>query len=185
MRKAESLSQKETINFLNKCWMTHDGMWFSHCLQELGIEMTNKLNKAAIKSLSSIEIARMKKALGFNEPIENFDDFKMFFDEASHLVISDFMGGKFTYPEANKIAWSFTDGKCFANAGVSMLGAIENYECGVLYRVKCWLDELGIKHRFSPEIGKCHLHVSGSCSGEIHLFLEVGGRPPVPPLSRL
>lgn len=172
MRKVESLQQKEILDFLNKCWMTHDGMWFFHSLQEFGIEATNKLNKSAIKSLSSIEIARMKKILDCNKAIENFDEFKFFFDEASNLLIPDFMGGKFTCPEINKMAWSFNNGKCFAHDGVKMLGAIEHYECGVLYRVKCWLDELGIKHRFNPEIGKCHMHISDSCSGEIQLFIK-------------
>ena len=171
MRKAKHIQQKETVDLLNKCWMTHDGMWFFHCLQEFGIEATNKINKSAIKSLSSIEIARVKKTLDYIEPIENFDAFKTFFDEASELMIPDFMNVSFTYPEKNKIAWAFNQGKCFAYAGIKMIGAIEKYECGVLYRIKCWLDELGIKHRFIPEIGKCHMHVRGDCSGEIQLFL--------------
>jgi len=171
LRKAENLQQKEIVDFLNKNWMTHDGMWFFHCLEGFGIEATNKLNKSAIKSLAPIEIARMKKTLGC-ESIENFHEFKAFFAEASNLLIPDFMGGKFTYPEENKIAWGFHDGECFAHAGIKMLGAIDHYECGVLYRVKCWLDELGISHRFSPEIGKCHMHISGSCSGEIQLFVK-------------
>lgn len=169
LRKAESLEQKEIVNFLNKNWMTHDGMWFFNCLREYGIEVTNKLNKSAITLLAPIEIARMKKLLGC-ESIENIDEFKAFFKEAAHLLIPDFMNGKFTYSEENKMAWSFDNGKCFAYNGVKKLGVIEHYECGVLYRVKCWLDELGIKNRFVPEIGKCHMHISGSCSGEIQLF---------------
>ena len=76
MRKAENIQQKETVDLLNKCWMTHDGMWFFHCLQELGIEATNKINKSAIKSLSSIEIARVRKTLDCINPIEDFDEFK-------------------------------------------------------------------------------------------------------------
>jgi len=40
--------------------MTHDGMWFFHCLQEFGIEATNKINKSAIKFLSSIEDKKKK-----------------------------------------------------------------------------------------------------------------------------
>jgi len=47
MSNLEHLPQKEVIDLLNKCWMTHDGMWFFHCLQELGIKQTNKLNKSA------------------------------------------------------------------------------------------------------------------------------------------
>ncbi len=66
LREAKNIQQKETVDLLNKCWMTHDGMWFFHCLQEFGIEVTNKLNKSAIKSLSSIEIVKNKKNVGLH-----------------------------------------------------------------------------------------------------------------------
>ncbi len=63
MRSVQEISQKECIDLLGKCWMTHDGMWFFHCLQEFGIAATNKINKSAIQSLSSIEINRIKHVL--------------------------------------------------------------------------------------------------------------------------
>lgn len=50
--------------------MTHDGMWFFHCLQEFGIEVTNKINKSAILSLSSIEIRRIRSILGFKKALK-------------------------------------------------------------------------------------------------------------------
>lgn len=171
MRAAKNIQQEETVVLLNKCWMTHDGMWFFHCLQEFGIEATNKLNKSAIKSLSSIEISRVIKTLDCIAPIEDFDGFRDFFHEATNLMIPDFMNVQFSYPKINTMAWEFNQNRCFAYTGIKRLGVIEQYECGVLYRIKCWLDELEIKHRFIPEIGKCHMHVNGSCSGEIQLFL--------------
>ncbi len=173
MREAKDIEQKETVDLLNKCWMTHDGMWFFHCLQEFGIEATNKINKSAIKSLSSIEIARVKKTLNCIERIEDFDKFKAFFVEVANLMIPDFMNVKFAYLEKDKMTWEFNQNRCFAYAGIKRLGVIQQYECGVLYRIKCWLDELGIKHRFIPEIGKCHMHANGNCSGEIQLFFPV------------
>ena len=149
MRKAKNIKQEETVELLNKCWMTHDGMWFFHCLQEFGIEATNKINKSAIKSLSAIEIARVKKALDCTAPIEDFNEFKQFFHEAANLMIPDFMNVKFAYPDKNKMAWEFNQNKCFAYTGMKRLGVVAQYECGVLYRIKCWLDELGIKHKFN------------------------------------
>jgi hypothetical protein len=171
MRRAGNISQEETVELLNKCWMTHDGMWFFHCLQNLGIDATNKINKAAIKSLSAIEIARIRKILDCFEPLETFDAFKNFFSEATSLMIPDFMNVTFSFPEKNIMTWQFNHEKCFAYAGVKRLGAIEKYECGVLYRIKCWLDEFTIKHAFFPEIGRCHMQNSGDCSGKIQLFL--------------
>ncbi len=170
LRSVENIPQKEIIDLLNKCWMTHDGMWFFHCLQEFGIEATNKLNKSAIKSLSSIEIKRIKSILGLKKSIENFEEFRQFFIEASKLVIPDFMNVRFSFPEENQMTWEFDQGKCFAYVGVKRLGAIGKYECGPLYRIKCWLKELRIKYKFNPEIEGCIMPLRGNCSGEIQLY---------------
>lgn len=166
-----NITKKETVDLLNKCWMTHDGMWFFHCLQEFGIDTTNKINKSAIKSLSSIEIQRIKNTLGIDNETDNYDDFRSFFEGASKLMIPDFMNVTFSYPEKNKMAWEFKQGKCFAYTGIKRIGSIDRYECGVLYRIKCWMEELGIKHKFNPEIDRCLMHRTGNCSGEIQLFL--------------
>ena len=171
MKSVENIPKGEMIDLLNKCWMTHDGMWFFHCLQEFGIEVTNKINKSAIKSLSVIEIERVKKAIGLDGQIKNHKEFKAFFIEVSKLMIPEFMDVTFDYPDNNKMTWKFNKGKCFAYSGIKKLGVIENYDCGVLYRIKCWLDSLCINHRFSPEIGICSMHHTGDCSGEIHLFI--------------
>lgn len=169
MRAVQNISQKETIDLLGKCWMTHDGMWFFHCLQEFGIAATNKINKSAIHSLSAIEIKRIKHVLGFEKNIENFDEFKLFFIEASKLMVPDFMHVSFSFPEQNKMAWAFDQGKCFACEGMKRLGVIDTYECGVLFRIKCWLEALEIKSRFDPEIDTCRMHFHGNCCGNIRL----------------
>ncbi len=170
LRSIDSFARKEIIDLLNKCWMTHDGMWFHHCLQEVGIETTNRLNKSAIKSLSSIEIKRLKTAFGFEKDIETFEEFKQFFKAVSSFVAPDFMNVRWHFPEKGRMTWEFDPGQCFAYKGISRLGAIDRYECGVLYRVKCWIEELGIEHRFDPDIDRCLMHSNGNCSGNIQLF---------------
>ena len=169
MLSIENINQKEIIDLLNKCWMTHDGMWFFHCLNEFGIETTNKINKLSIKSLSSIEIERIKIALGFEKNIESFEEFRLFFKAISIFMIPDFMNVKFSFPEDNKMTWEFDQGKCFAYTGINRLGVIDKYECGVLYRIKCWLEEIGISYKFNPEIDRCIMHSTGNCSGNIQL----------------
>jgi hypothetical protein len=169
MLSVQNLSQKETIDLLGKCWMTHDGMWFFHCLQEFGIAATNRINKSAIHSLASVEIKRIKHVLGIEKKIENFDEFKLFFREASKLMVPDFMNVSFSFSKQNRMIWMFNQGKCFAYEGIKRLGAIDRYECGVLFRIKCWLEALEIKNRFDPEIDKCSMHFTGKCGGNIHL----------------
>ena len=170
MRSVQNISHKEIIDLLGKCWMTHDGMWFFHCLQEFGIEATNKINKSAIQSLASIEIKRIKHVLGIEKNIEIFEEFKLFFMEASKLMIPDFTNVRFGFPEKNKMTWMFNQEKCFAYEGIKKLGVIDKYECGVLFRIRCWLDALETENRFDPEIDKCSMHFNGKCAGKISLF---------------
>jgi hypothetical protein len=170
MRATEKLSRKEVMELLNKGWMTHDAMWFYHCLKEFGIEKANQLNKAAIKALAPIEMKRMQKALDL-EKIETFEDFKGFFSGAFELCVADFMNARMTFPGKNILHWEFAPQKCFAYRGMQEIGVIEDYECGVIYRVECWIDSLGIKYTVTPRITKCLMAAKGSCAGDFHLDL--------------
>ena len=87
---------------LIKCWMTHDGMWVYHCLKELGIEKTNKINKAAVRSLASIEIKRIMKAFNIND-ITNFNDLKYLVENALTTFKANFMALTFQFPELNLV----------------------------------------------------------------------------------
>jgi hypothetical protein len=52
------------------------------------------------------------------------------------------------------------------------IGVIDDYECGVVYRVACWIDNLGIKYTIDPPVGKCMMHPQGTCSGNFLLNLK-------------
>ena len=170
MNLIEQLNKKELSELLSKCWMTHDGMWFYNCFLELGIDKANQLNKAAISSLSSIEIKRFKKALGIKEnQIATFEDFKNFFIAISEVLIPEFMNVNWRFPESNLMCWEFNDKKCFAYNGMKMLGMTDKYECGPIYRIECWLNGLGINYELTPMIKKCISPDQGKCSGSFKL----------------
>jgi hypothetical protein len=171
MKLVDKLSKKEITDLLGRCWMTHDGMWFYNCLIELGIENANKLNKAAIQSLAPIEVKRFKQALEIEkDKTETFEEFKYFFSGAAELLIPDFMNSHWSFPEENVMHWEFSEKKCFAYNGISMIGAIDEYECGVIFRIKCWLDSLNIKYGVTPAIDTCVVPREGNCSGDFRLF---------------
>jgi hypothetical protein len=54
---------------------------------------------------------------------------------------------------------------------MKMIGVKENYECGVIFRVCCWLDVLGLKYEIEPKIKKCLLYSQEKCSGDIIINL--------------
>jgi hypothetical protein len=77
MGALDRIDKKEIRDLLGKGWLTHDGMWFYHTYQEVGIEKANKLNKAAIRSLAPIEMTRVKKVLMIDgKKIAAFEDLK-------------------------------------------------------------------------------------------------------------
>jgi hypothetical protein len=61
---------------------------------------------------------------------------------------------------------------CFAYEGMKKLGVQNEYECGVIYRIKCWLKELGLKPKINPRIKKCLLTSQGHCGGTIKVSFE-------------
>jgi hypothetical protein len=173
MNNQDRFEKKKLIELLNKCWMTHDGMWFYHCLSEYGIDAANKLNKAAIRSLAPIEVHRMKKHLGIKkERLETFEDFKSFFTSTYELFIPEFMNATMSFPRENVLHWEFEPGKCFAYQGINALGAIREYECGVIYRIACWVENLGVRFHIEPEIVRCRMIECGTCHGDIILDLS-------------
>ena len=166
----DQLDKNQLKELLVKCWMTHDGSWFYNCARELGIDIANKLNKAAIKTLSVIEMQRIKKAMGMkNIEIKTFEQVKDFITDVFSVIKGDFMDFKYTFLEKNRMHWEMN--RCFAHNGMKMFGFDKEYECGVIYRVSCWLDALGINHTIEPEIDKCLLNSQKNCSGDILLNL--------------
>lgn len=173
MNVLESLSKNEIKELLNKGWMTHDAMWFASCFQQLGIEKANELNLSAIALASIIEAKRIRNALGMKgQAIDSFDKMLRFFEGAAALVIPAFMKVTFGSPEKNVIRWRWEDGECFAYKGLCQLGAIEQYHCGVIYRIVCWLRTLDIRFDVDPSIEGCLMHRTGECEGEFRFYFE-------------
>ena len=100
--------------------------------------------------------------------IETFEELKQFIDNGFSILKGDFMKFKYNFSEPNKLHWEMDT--CFAFEGMKMMGVKQGYECGVVYRVCCWLDALGIKYKLKPEINDCLLYSQDKCKGDI--FIE-------------
>jgi hypothetical protein len=146
--------------------MTHDAMWFYHCLQSCGIDEANRLNRAAIKSLAAIEFKRAKKLFGITRT-DTFEYLKDAVDAAFSVSKGDFMNFTYTFPETNVLCWEWPGNTCFAYQGMLRMGVIDRYQCGVIYRVQCWIEQAGVGYTVSPEIRGCLMHTRGRCAGEV------------------
>ena len=175
MSALTKIGKNEIRDLLGKGWLTHDGMWFYQAYLDLGIEKANKLNKAAIRSIAPIEINRVKQALEKGEKkIETFEELKDFLLDAFEIILPYSVFRKFRFQASIKdlLHWEWESGECFAYKGMKRLGIIDEYRCGVIYRIDCWLEALGIKYIINPKIDKCIMHQKGACSGEIKILFD-------------
>ncbi len=163
------LEKKELKELLIKCWMTHDAMWFYHCLQECGIEKTNRINRAAVKTVAAVEIRRLKKAIGVDK-FEIFSEFWEFFQTAMGAFTGDFMKYSFESKEMNRIRSTWH--RCFAYEGIKALGVIDQYECGIMDRVEGWFDTLGVRYEVAPKVTGCMMHTEDRCYRDYTFFFE-------------
>jgi hypothetical protein len=163
------LEKSELKELLSKNWMTHDAMWFHHCLQEFGIEKTNKINQAAVRDMSAIEIKRIQKAFGLGQPT-TFAEFKILFDMAMAVATGKFMKYSYSAPATNHIHAEWHS--CFAYEGMKALGVADRYECGIMLRIDTWLDTLGIKYEVEPKVTGCMMHTDGKCAWDYRFFFD-------------
>ncbi|UCD57353.1 MAG: hypothetical protein JSV16_16355 [Candidatus Hydrogenedentota bacterium] len=167
-----SLDKNELKELLVKCWMTHDGLWFYHCLQECGIEKTSKINQAAARAVGAAEMRRITKALGM-EKVETFEDLKKLIEEGFWVVKGDFMRFDYSFPSNDVM--HFETRQCFAYEGIKRMGAIGGYDCGIFARVAGWFDGLGIQYEITPPLEGCMMHTEGKCFRDFRFFLQESG----------
>jgi hypothetical protein len=170
MKSMNTIEQHALKDYLAKGWLSHDGMWFYNAVQQLGIGEANRLNLAAIRSMAPLEVQRTRKILGMNQDkIVSFAELHHFLLTALEMVLPSSLLEKLSMETAvpDTFRWEWERGECFAFKGVSLIGCIDRYECGVMLRIACWLDNLGIKHRMEPVIKGCLMHDKGYCRGDI------------------
>jgi len=170
----DEIEKTKIRDLLGKGWLTHDGMWFYHTYRESGLEKANELNKAAIKSMAPFEMDRMKRILGIVRlDFENFDELVQFMLSALELTLPESVLKNFhiTAAAENLICWKWDNFQCFAYKGMKQMGLIDGYRCGVMYRIECWLESLGITYSMQPVIQGCLMHEKGVCEGKIKVFM--------------
>ncbi|MCG8687378.1 MAG: DUF6125 family protein [Desulfobacterales bacterium] len=167
----KKMDKKDVKELFSKNWLTHDAMWYGSCVHELGAEKANQLNKGAARLMAGVEIKRilklMDKPKGYE--VKRFDEVVEIIDTAFGLVQTEFMKFDFSFPEKNVLRGQHND--CFAYNGVKQFGLVDTYDCGIVERVKGWLDGVGVKYT-STEFTGCLMHQSGECIIEFFFKLD-------------
>lgn len=169
MRRFEELDKSELRDLLVRNWMTHDAMWFANTAQRIGIEQTNPINRAAVKAMAMVEVRRLTKLLGVGR-IRNGDDLRAFILEAFEVLRGPFMQFRLSFPETDLMRWEISS--CFAYEGVSKLGIVDQYECGIFDRLDGWLEALSIRYVAAPPVEGCLQRRDGRCAREYRFTFD-------------
>ena len=175
MSVLDKTEKNKLRDFLGRGWLTHDGMWFYNTYQELGIETANKLNISAIRSLAPVELMGARKLLGLDKKeIASFDELAGFVKDCLELILpaSLFKRIALVATEDNILKWEWEQGECFAYKGMKQIGLLEEYRCGVMFRIECWLQAMNIKYEINPVLDKCIMHEKGACCGKIKISTD-------------
>ncbi|MBM4447015.1 MAG: hypothetical protein FJ023_06655 [Chloroflexi bacterium] len=174
MRTMKSIKKEEIRDLLGKGWLTHDGMWFYQTAKEFGIDKANELNRAAIKSMSVFEVERLIKILGIEQPVKNLDEIKKLMLNGMEMTLPVSVFSKFslTVHPRSVLRWEWENEECFAYKGMKRMELLDGYECGVIYRIECWFEHLGIKFNTYPTIWKCMMHEKGYCRGAFEFLFS-------------
>jgi hypothetical protein len=166
------LDKNDVREFFSRNWMTHDAMWYGACVQELGPEKANEINKTAVRLMAGIEIQRVVKLMGgrADAPLTDFHELAEIIETTFGLVKAGFMNFDFRFPEKNLLQGRFNE--CFAHSGVSKYGLIDSYECGIVVRIKGWLEGLGVSYVMEPEFTGCLMHQHGECEIRFRFNLD-------------
>lgn len=171
MELMNQLDKNDVREFFSKGWMTHDAMWFYHCIKEFGPEKANRLNQAAVKSMAGIEIQRIMKLMGKEKSaIKTFDELTEIIDTTFKLIKPEFMKLYYSFPEKNKWVGGFHE--CFAYEGMKKIGMVGNYQCGIVLRLQGWFESLGLAYTMKPPIDGCLMNTSGKCEVEFIFNLD-------------
>jgi ketosteroid isomerase-like protein len=153
-------------------WMTHDAMWLRAAVDELGVAKANALNLRAVRDTAAIEARRVLALMGI-ERVTTLETLGAFLRRAREVFVGDLLDAAWTLEPPNVLHLRVAD--CFAEKGVSRLGILPRYECGIYERMFGWLDALGIRHAYEPATRACTKGANGSCSRTVRL--ELPGAP--------
>ena len=169
MRSLDEVRKEEIRDLLGRGWLTHDGMWFYSVYLEYGIAKANKLNKDAIKSMVPFEMQRLMEVMDIRKgDLKSTESVRDFLLCGMELILpaSVFSKLHFSIQSKNVIHWEWEKNECFAYKGMKRMGVTDSHECGVMYRIECWIESLGIQVIATPRPDRCQMHKTGYCAGD-------------------
>ena len=102
--------------------------------------------------------------------ISSIDKIIHFMKKSFDLIGGDYI--KCNYNSVDNQSIIFHTTKCFAFEGITKLGVISDYECGIFERIEGWFDYFKINYTKEPDDLACLMHKNGTCLKKYFLFFN-------------
>jgi hypothetical protein len=135
------LDPKTREDMIRRAWYAHDARWFAAVAAEYGIEVANRLNRAAVRAVGQVEAGRLARALGQPRP-ENVEEFLGFLRGGLDLYVAPPLMDM-DMRQIDDRSYEVTVNDCFVHTNIAKAGITETYECAVWDRVQGYHEALG------------------------------------------
>ncbi|GAB4332523.1 MAG: hypothetical protein Kow0010_18470 [Dehalococcoidia bacterium] len=126
---------------IRRAWYAHDARWFAAVAAECGIEVANRLNRAAVRAVGQVEAGRLARALGM-APTQDIDAFLDLLRAGIGLYVAPpLMQVSIGKVDARSYEVAFDE--CFVSTNVEKAGISAVYECAVWDRLQGYHEALG------------------------------------------
>lgn len=146
--------------FLLRNWMTHDALWYGEVAARFGMAEASPMNLRVCRSLGRMELRRLLREAGLSPP-HDMESLRDLFLEASAVFVPPFFSGNADFGPGNRM--EFRTEACFAHKGMSQVGLIDEYACGIFERICGWFDAMEVQYVRSPDLSRCLKHRGLDC----------------------
>ena len=164
-----SLSFEMEKDLLIKGWMSHDARWFMAVAEHFGIEAASRLNQIVARELGRVEMKRFMKTLALSSP-QNMEEYLNIKKAALSLFGPDLIEYEIKILDHQSYAMQLK--RCFAHENIVRAGIKDQYECGILARLRGWIDAQGLEHELQPALGRCMMVLGKECRYKIALHFH-------------
>jgi len=154
------MNEEKVKDYLLTNWMTHDALWYREVASRFGMAEASPMNLRVCRTLGRIEFNRLMKATGANPP-KDMGGVKALYEEARRLLVPPFYEGEVFFDGDDTIV--FRTRTCFAHKGMTEVGLIDEYECGIFERIKGWFDAIEVDYTLSPDLSRCLKYRGQEC----------------------
>lgn len=135
------LDSKTREDMIRRAWYAHDARWFAAVAAEYGMEVANRLNRAAVRAVGQVEAGRLARALG-RQRAENVEEFLDFLKGGLDLYVAPPLMDM-AMRKVDDRSYEVTVNDCFVYTNIAKAGITETYECAVWDRVQGYHEALG------------------------------------------